>query len=175
MFSCSTGAPGLMASSTFVTAGSASYSTSIRSSASSAAWGLDAATAATGCPLWSALSSASTAVDRYRRLITRSSPTSISLSSVHGKSACVTTANTPGWAAARSVSIDLIRACACGLRSIFPCSSPGSWMSAPYTARPVTLSVPSCLTGRVPTTLNLLSTLPSVTVAMAFTSLSPGP
>ena len=46
-----------------------------------------------------------------------------------------------------------IRAWACGLRLIRPKSIPGSEMSAPYCARPVTFSTPSGRTGRVPTTL----------------------
>src|SRR5262249_61081604 len=33
-----------------------------------------------------------------------------------------------------------------------PCSSPAAWKSAPYRARPVTLSMPSCRIGRVPIT-----------------------
>ena len=40
-------------------------------------------------------------------------------------SAAVTTAFTPGRASARLQSIDLITACAYGLRSSLPCSIPG--------------------------------------------------
>ena len=53
--SCRTGARGDMASSTFVTAGKRSYVTVMSLSASSATWGLVAATAAIGCPLYSAI------------------------------------------------------------------------------------------------------------------------
>src|SRR5215470_7572495 len=74
-----------------------------------------------------------------------------------GKSALVMTAFTPGRASAADASIDLMRACACGLRNTLPCSIPGKLMSAPYRARPVTLSTPSCRIGRVPITLNLCS------------------
>ena len=42
-----------------------------------------------------------------------------------GKSAPVMTALTPGRAAALLVSMDLIRACACGLRSTLPYNAPG--------------------------------------------------
>ena len=69
-----------------------------------------------------------------------------------GMSADVITANTPGSASARLVSMDLMRAWACGLLRILPWSMPGSRMSAPYRASPVTFSEPSCRTGRVPTT-----------------------
>src|SRR5215470_3997909 len=74
-----------------------------------------------------------------------------------GKSALVMTAFTPGRASAADASIDLMRACACGLRRTLPCSMPGKLISAPYRARPVTLSTPSCRIGRVPITLNLCS------------------
>src|SRR5215510_16554321 len=67
------------------------------------------------------------------------------------------TAFTPGNASAAEASMDLIRACACGLRNTLAWSMPGREMSAPYLARPVTLSTPSCRIGRVPITLNLCS------------------
>src|SRR5919106_290364 len=66
------------------------------------------------------------------------------------KSSRVTTALTPGSARALEVSIDLIRACGCGLLRTLPTSMPGKEKSAPKRARPVTLSTPSGLTGRVP-------------------------
>ena len=71
--------------------------------------------------------------------------------------AMMTTAFTPGWASALEVSMDLIRAWACGLRNTMPCSNPLRFMSAPYCARPVTLSTPSGRIGRLPTTLNSTS------------------
>ncbi len=43
-----------------------------------------------------------------------------------GKSSAVTTACTPGSAAALLVSIDTMRACACGERLTLPHSMPGS-------------------------------------------------
>src|SRR6202023_2588245 len=71
-----------------------------------------------------------------------------------GKSAAVTTALTPGNAAAFVVSILRIRAWACGERRILPHSMPGIARSAPYIARPVTFGTPSGRIGRVPTHLN---------------------
>jgi xanthine dehydrogenase small subunit len=56
-------------------------------------------------------------------------------------------------AAASAPVPDWMRACAWGLRNTLPCSRPGSQMSAPYCARPVTLSTPSGRIGRVPITL----------------------
>src|SRR5262249_31823331 len=76
-----------------------------------------------------------------------------------GKSARVTTALTPGSDSAAEASIDLMFACGCGLRKILPTSIPGRNRSAPNFARPVTLSMPSCLTGEVPTILSFLSGL----------------
>ena len=67
-----------------------------------------------------------------------------------GKSAAVITSLTPSRARAARVSIDLIRAWAQVLRSALPYSMPGREKSAPYWARPVTLSTPSCRIGRLP-------------------------
>ena len=58
-------------------------------------------------------------------------------------SRAVTTALTPGSASAFEVSIDLMRACGCGLRSTLPQIMPGMLVSAANAARPVTLSTPS--------------------------------
>src|SRR5690349_14946793 len=55
----------------------------------------------------------------------------------------VTTAFTPGSFSAFEVSIDLMRACGCGLRSTLPQIMPGMLVSAANWARPVTLSMPS--------------------------------
>ena len=52
-------------------------------------------------------------------------------SSALGMSRAVTTAFTPGRALALLVSIDLMRACAWGLRSTLPCNIPANRMSAP--------------------------------------------
>src|SRR6202789_1489384 len=75
---------------------------------------------------------------------------------------------TPGSAAAADVSIDLMRAWACGERRIFPYSIPGSFRSAPYSARPVTLGTPSGRMGRVPTHLKRFTE--SVTIVESFTA-----
>ena len=69
---------------------------------------------------------------------------------------------------AADVSINLIRAWACGLRSTRPTSMPGADMSAPKRARPVTLSIPSGRGGRVPTTLNSIFAV-SVLLSSAIT------
>ena len=55
----------------------------------------------------------------------------------------VTTALTPGSFSALEVSIDLMRACGCGLRNTLPQIMPGMVVSAANCARPVTLSMPS--------------------------------
>jgi len=60
---------------------------------------------------------------------TRSGPTYSNFCS--GKSAAVTTALTPGSAAAFEVSIERMRACACGERRMRPVSMPGMAKSAP--------------------------------------------
>jgi hypothetical protein len=78
------------------------------------------------------------------------SPPSTSFDEFGGMSLPVMIAFTPGSASAADVSIETIRACAYGLRSTTPCSMPGRLTSAPYCARPVTLSTPSWRTGRVP-------------------------
>src|SRR5215813_2315010 len=86
---------------------------------------------------------------------TRSGPTYSNFCS--GKSAEVTTALTPGSAAAFEVSIERMRAWAWGERRMWPTSMPGITRSDPYNARPVTFGTPSGRTGRVPTHLNGLA------------------
>src|SRR5438477_13068123 len=71
-----------------------------------------------------------------------------------GKSWAVITALTPGSAAAFDVSIERMRAWACGERKIRPTRAPAVAKSAPYIARPVTFGTPSGRIGRVPTHLN---------------------
>ena len=71
-----------------------------------------------------------------------------------GMSSEVIVARTPGRASAREVSMRVMRACACGLRSTWACSMPGMLTSTPNTACPVTLSTPSWRTGLVPTTFS---------------------
>jgi len=56
---------------------------------------------------------------------------SASAAVVSGKSLPVTTALTPGVRSAALVSIDTMRAWACGLRRTAPCSMPGQAASAP--------------------------------------------
>src|SRR5665213_3244576 len=75
-----------------------------------------------------------------------------------GKSAEVMIAFTPVNCSALEVSIFRILACACGERKTNPISWPGIDASAPYRARPVTLSTPSGRGTRVPITLNFFST-----------------
>ena len=70
-----------------------------------------------------------------------------------GKSSLVITALTPGMASASDVSMEMIRAWACGERTTMPWSWPGRLRSAAKRARPVTFSSPSWRTGRVPTYL----------------------
>jgi hypothetical protein len=88
-----------MAATGSIAAGSTSYSTSIRSSASSAIASSSAATAATGWPAKTARSIASTAWVRVGGLCFSS-----------GMSAAVSTARTPGSARARLASMRRIRA-----------------------------------------------------------------
>src|SRR3954468_8492585 len=59
---------------------------------------------------------------------------------------------TPGIFAAALTSTDLMRACACGLRTSDACSMPGSCTSKEYRARPVTFSGPSMRGTLWPTT-----------------------
>ena len=60
-----------------------------------------------------------------------------------GTSACVSTACTPGSASAAAMSIETMRACACGLRSVAPCNIPGTLRSLEYANSPLTLGTPS--------------------------------
>ena len=96
------------------------------------------------------------------RKLTIISPAGMNSEGRSAKSAEVITAFTPGSASAFEVSIDLMRACACGLRSTLPISMFGTCMSAPNLARPVTLSTPSGRSGRVPTILSSRSLNPFI-------------
>src|SRR5262249_39860268 len=123
------GASGSSARRASTTAGSGSYSTSISSKASRAAYRSSATTNATSCPWNRTLSVASTAwvsADRVG-IQARFSPARVSP---------VITARTLGCASAALVSMETIRACACGLRSTAPCSIPGSCTSSTYRPRP---------------------------------------
>jgi len=114
---------------------------------------LAAATAATAWPSYSTFSRAMMLrVMCQKFCATRSGPTYSNFCS--GKSADVTTALTPGSAAAFEMSIERMRAWACGERRTRPTSIPGIAMSEPYCAVPVTFGTPSGRTGRVPTHLN---------------------
>src|SRR2546428_2945510 len=126
------GAPGFIDSSGPAWAGSTSYTTWMRTSASSAIAGSSAATAATGWPAKTTRSMARTAWARVGAFFLR-----------YGMSAAVRTARTPRSALARLVSMRVMRACACGLRSSFACSSPLGARSATYCTWPVTFSGPS--------------------------------
>src|SRR5262245_55256021 len=84
-----------------------------------------------------------------------------------GMSAAVMTARTPGSALAREVSMRLIRACACGLRSSLACSMPLGLRSATYSVRPVTFSAPSARGMESPTPFT--PRVVFITVAMAST------
>ena len=128
MKSCRIGASGAIASSISITHGSTSYSTSISSQAFAAIASVVAATAATGWPGNSAFSRAIT-LRHIQRMSWMPSMTDLSI----GKSTMSradTTALTPGSASAFEVSIDLMRACGCGLRSTLPQIMPGMLVSA---------------------------------------------
>ena len=118
--SCSMGAPSANASSAVNTAGSGSYSTSMAASASSAACGLVAATAATAWPLYRALPRARQFALRMPKFRISPGSTSLARSETSYRSAEVATAFTPGRASAFDASMRLIRAWACGLRNSFP-------------------------------------------------------
>src|SRR5262249_21214943 len=96
---------------------------------------------------------------------TRSGPTYANGCS--GKSEDVTTALTPGNAAAFETSIERMRAWAWGERRMRPTSMPGIVRSDPYWAVPVTFGTPSGRTGRVPTHLNCFAVSFAVTLVMA--------
>src|ERR671934_568723 len=126
------GAPGFIASSGSTAAGRTSYSPSMRWRASSAIATSSAATAATGWPAKTTRSMASTACARVGAFFFR-----------YGMSAAVRTARTPASAFARLVSMRVMRAWACGLRSSLAWSRPFGWISATYCTLPVTFSGPS--------------------------------
>ena len=79
-------------------------------------------------------------------------------------SAAVSTARTPASALARLVSMRLMRACACGLRSSLACSRPLGFRSATYGTWPVTFSGPSGRGMESPTPLT--SRVVFITLAM---------
>src|SRR6267143_1080018 len=114
------------------TGGAPGFMDSSGSRASSAMAGSSAATAATGCPANTTRSMARTAWARVGAFFLR-----------YGMSAAVSTARTPASALARLVSMRLMRAWACGLRSSLACSRPLGFRSATYDTWPVTFSGPS--------------------------------
>src|SRR5262245_31032210 len=136
------GAPTCIDFSGSIEAGSTWYSTSMRSSASSAMASSSAATAATGWPTKTTRSMASTAWARVGAFFLSC-----------GRSAAVRTASTPGRALALLVSMRTILAWACGLRRSFASSMPRGLMSATYWTCPVTLSAPSARGMDTPTPL----------------------
>ena len=107
------GASGSSALRALTIAGSGSYSTSISWSASFAEYSSVAITNATSWPWKRTLSPASTACVSYEIVGIHASP-SVS------RSFAVITAATLGWASAFDVSIETMRACAYGLRSMAP-------------------------------------------------------
>ncbi len=116
-----------------VIAGSGSYVTAMSLHASRAVRASSAATSAIGSPMKRTFVRAS----GYWSLFM--SPKSSSF----GRSSCVSTARTPGSARALVVSIDRIRACGCGLRSVAPCSIPCRQRSLAYSNSPFTFGGPS--------------------------------
>ena len=112
----------------------------MRSSASSAAWLLVAAMATTGCPLYKTFDPAKTLSVCCFKFIGGPGTAATDSFFCDGKSELVMTECTSGCDSAFVVSIEIIRACACGLRRILPCNMPGRLVSAPYKAFPVTLS-----------------------------------
>ena len=106
-----------------MTGGSSSYSTSISSTASRAAYRSSATTKATSWPWKRTLSVASTAC-------TSADSVGAQARLSGSRSLPVITASTLGCASAWLVSIDRMRACATGERRIAPCSMPGSTMSS---------------------------------------------
>src|SRR5260370_778450 len=129
---------------------SGSYSTAIKSSAAVATSSLSAATAATGSPTKRTLSSAKACSS----WLTGRMPNGI------GRSFPVSTAFTPGSAAAREVSMDRIRACGGGLRGSLAKSSRGRNRTSANRVTPVTLAVASTLRWAFPTTRNPVGFLP---------------
>jgi hypothetical protein len=116
-------APSARAAST--TAGSTSYSTSMRSAASRACVGVSATTSATGSPTWRTLPCASTGCGGsfigLPSLLWISQPQGRPPTLASARSAPVKTATTPGAASAGAVSIAFTsRACACGERRKTP-------------------------------------------------------
>src|SRR6478672_2290700 len=116
-FSCSCGAPGLVAFSASTTAGSGSQSTMIASSASTAWADVSATTAATPSPVHLTLSVASTRGVLTLFWIPALPPAGQAIGSgLYGTSAPVRTVSTPGIALAAVVSIPRMLAWAYGLR-----------------------------------------------------------
>ena len=134
------GASGVSACSASVTGSSTSKSTAIRSAAWRAVSGWSAATIASGSPLKRTSLHASTGWSAC------SSPYVLR----PGTSACVSTACTPGSAAAALVSSERIRARGCGLRSVAPQSMPSMPMSDEYSNSPRTFGIPSARSGLEP-------------------------
>ncbi len=116
-FSCSCGAPSAVACSASTTTSSGSQSTSISASASSAASRLSATTAATPAPV-KVTRSISSALGVLTKFSTPPACHAHGSGGRCSKSLPVTTAITPGTAAAFVVSMLPIRACAYGERRI---------------------------------------------------------
>ncbi len=105
------------------TTGSGSYSTSTASTPSAAMYRSVAITAATSCAWYITFSMGSTIWVSDIRV-------GIQCRLYLAKVSPVITASTPGILSAFSALMDLIFACANGLRTMSMCSMPGSWMSS---------------------------------------------
>ena len=77
------------------------------------------------------------AVDREHGLVRELEPVRLP----PGTSACVSTACTPGIVSAAEMSIERMRACACGLRSVWPQSIPAAERSLAYANSPVVFGI----------------------------------
>ncbi len=136
---CTCAAPEAVAFCVDVTAGSGSHATLTFSAASTAASWLSAMTTATGSPTWRATSEVSGMCGTMARSCTTPGMFfDLRRSHPHGSeftpamSLPVKTATTPGWALAWLTSMDLMRACACGLRTNAAYVMPGSFRSSTY-------------------------------------------
>src|SRR5687767_12815947 len=136
-------APGRRAASGSKTAGSSSYSTSISARASSALAAVSAATAAISSRMQRTL-------PPLRAVWSLAKPNGFC-----STSAAVSTASTPGSAAARRVSTRTIRAWGWRARKILPAAILGRTRSCRKRVRPVTLSPPSFFGVALPMTARL--------------------
>src|SRR3990170_2195657 len=131
------GPPAFIAASPSTTTGSGSYVTSTSSLASSATYGSSATTTATASPAYRTTSFANAEYGGVFRLEFGISQAVKMLPISPLRSAAVKTPKTPGSAAARAVSMCIMRACAYVLRTNFANTVPSGSMFATYAPRPV--------------------------------------